>query len=49
MLDRMKQQTTALGCHRPVLDTAIDNLLGHRFYFRNGLLARGLRFSVPVP
>tara|TARA_R110002167_G_scaffold51710_2_gene149750 strand:- start:81 stop:524 length:444 start_codon:yes stop_codon:yes gene_type:complete len=48
MLDRMKQETKALGCQRLVLDTAIDNLLGHRFYFRNGLLARGFRFSMPI-
>jgi GNAT superfamily N-acetyltransferase len=30
---------------RLVLDTALDNVLAHRFYYRQGLLARALRFS----
>ena len=34
-----------LGCGRPVLDTALDNVLAHRFYYRQSLLARALRFS----
>jgi ribosomal protein S18 acetylase RimI-like enzyme len=33
------------GCARLVLDTALDNVLAHRFYYRQGLLARALRFS----
>ncbi len=33
------------GCSRLVLDTALDNVLAHRFYYRQGLLARALRFS----
>jgi len=33
------------GIARLVLDTALDNVLGHRFYYRQGLLARALRFS----
>jgi ribosomal protein S18 acetylase RimI-like enzyme len=33
------------GCTRLVLDTALDNVLAHRFYYRQGLLARALRFS----
>jgi GNAT superfamily N-acetyltransferase len=33
------------GIGRLVLDTAIDNALAHRFYYRQGLLARALRFS----
>jgi hypothetical protein len=28
-----------------VLDTPLTNVLGHRFYYRNGLLARALRFN----
>jgi hypothetical protein len=27
-----------------VLDTPLANVLGHRFYYRNGLLARSIRF-----
>jgi hypothetical protein len=28
-----------------VLDTGLDNVFAHRFYYRQGLLARALRFS----
>jgi hypothetical protein len=28
-----------------VLDTALDNVLAHRFYYRQRMLARALRFS----
>ena len=33
------------GITRLVLDTALDNVYAHRFYYRQGLLARALRFS----
>jgi GNAT superfamily N-acetyltransferase len=33
------------GIGRLVLDTALDNVFAHRFYYRQGLLARALRFS----
>jgi hypothetical protein len=29
-----------------VLDTPLSNVLGHRFYYRNGLLAGALRFGM---
>jgi len=32
-----------------LLDTALDNVRAHRFYYRQGLLARALRFSQPIP
>jgi GNAT superfamily N-acetyltransferase len=32
------------GCRRPALGTAPDSVLAHRFYYRQGLVARGLRF-----
>ena len=31
-----------------VLDTALSNSLGQRFYFRQGMLASGLRFRLPL-
>ncbi len=40
----LKDEAKRLGCTRLALDTALDNALGHRFYYRNGLLARALRF-----
>ncbi len=33
------------GIDRLVLDTALDNLFGQRFYFRYGMLPAALRFS----
>ena len=45
LLDAVAVEGRRLGCGRLVLDTALDNVLGHRFYYRQGLLARALRFS----
>ena len=36
------------GCEQLVLDTALSNSLAQRFYFRAGLLARGLHFSMEL-
>jgi len=44
----LKAEAARLGCARLALDTPLDNFLGHRFYFRNGLLARALRFYTQV-
>ena len=48
LLDRVSDECRRLHIPLLVLDTAIDNSLGQRFYFRYGMLARGLRFSMPV-
>lgn len=48
LLDQLKREGRDLGCAKLVLDTALDNVLGHRFYYRNGLLAQALRFNVPL-
>jgi ribosomal protein S18 acetylase RimI-like enzyme len=45
LLDVVAEEARKLGCDRLVLDTALDNVLAHRFYYRQGLLARALRFS----
>lgn len=49
---RLLDEVAAIGrrenCAALVLDTAIGNCLGQRFYFRYGLLARGLHFSMPL-
>jgi len=45
MLDGVAAIGRELGLKRLVLDTAIDNVFAHRFYYRQGLLARALRFS----
>jgi len=49
LLDGVREECRRHGVPTLVLDTAIDNSLGQRFYFRYGMLARGLRFSIPVP
>ena len=49
LLQAVAAEGRSRGCHRLVLDTALDNVLGHRFYYRNGLLPRALRFSKPLP
>jgi GNAT superfamily N-acetyltransferase len=48
LIARLKQDALALGCLKLVLDTPLSNALGHRFYFRQGLLATALRFSLPI-
>lgn len=45
LLDAVAAIGRDAGCAYLVLDTALDNVLGHRFYYRQGLLARALRFS----
>ena len=45
LLDAVAAEGRRLGIERLVLDTALDNVLAHRFYYRQGMLARALRFS----
>lgn len=45
LLDAAAAEGRRRGIERLVLDTAIDNVLAHRFYYRQGMLARALRFS----
>jgi ribosomal protein S18 acetylase RimI-like enzyme len=48
LMARLRQEAKALGCAKLVLDTPLSNSLGHRFYFRNGMLATSLRFNMPI-
>ena len=48
LLDGVGAEAKALGLTRLVLDTAIDNVLGQRFYFRYGMLPAALRFAMAV-
>jgi ribosomal protein S18 acetylase RimI-like enzyme len=45
LLDGVATEMRAAGLDCLVLDTAIDNLLGQRFYFRYGMLPTGLHFT----
>jgi len=38
----------AAGCEKVVLDTGLSNALAHRFYYRQGMLATALRFTLPL-
>jgi ribosomal protein S18 acetylase RimI-like enzyme len=45
LLDAVAAAARAQGLDRLVLDTALDNRLGQRFYFRYGMLPAALRFA----
>ncbi|MBN2680347.1 GNAT family N-acetyltransferase [Acidithiobacillus montserratensis] len=46
LIDALKAEAKVLGCCKLLLDAAMGNALGHRFYYRQGLLATALRFSM---
>jgi ribosomal protein S18 acetylase RimI-like enzyme len=48
LLDGVRAEARALGIAHLVLDTAIDNRLGQRFYFRYGMLPAALRFAMKL-
>jgi ribosomal protein S18 acetylase RimI-like enzyme len=48
LLDAVSAIGRDAGCAHLVLDTALDNVLAHRFYYRERMLARALRFSRPL-
>lgn len=45
LIEALREEAKLGGCAHLVLDTALANSLGQRFYFRQGLLSRGLHFS----
>jgi ribosomal protein S18 acetylase RimI-like enzyme len=45
LLDAVAVRARAEGIDRLTLDTALDNLLGQRFYFRYGMLPASVRFA----
>ncbi|KAB5626847.1 GNAT family N-acetyltransferase [Pseudomonas putida] len=45
LIDALREEARAQGCAHLVLDTALGNALGQRFYFRQGLLAKAMHFS----
>lgn len=48
LITRLKALGCSQGLDKLILDTPLSNVLGHRFYYREGLVARSLRFSVPL-
>ncbi|OAE10949.1 GCN5 family acetyltransferase [Pseudomonas simiae] len=45
LLERVREETRARGYRYLVLDTGLHMVLAQRFYFRQGLLPRGMHFS----
>ncbi|MEL6061045.1 MULTISPECIES: GNAT family N-acetyltransferase [unclassified Methylobacterium] len=48
LLERLVGLARADGCAKLLLDTPLTNVLGHRFYYREGLVAGALRFNRTV-
>ena len=48
LIEALREEAQRQGCAHLVLDTALANALGQRFYFRQGLLAKGMHFSQPL-
>jgi GNAT superfamily N-acetyltransferase len=48
LLQAARQQAITLRCKHFVLDTGLHMALAQRFYFRQGLLARGMHFVEPL-
>ena len=46
LLKAVGTEASARGLPHLVLDTALDNFLGQRFYFRFGMLPAALRFAM---
>ena len=44
LINYMRDEARRMGCANFVLDTALGNALGQRFYYRLGLLAIGMHF-----
>ena len=49
LLQAARQEAVALGRTHFILDTGLHMALAQRFYFRQGLLARGMHFVEPLP
>ncbi|RKO74615.1 GNAT family N-acetyltransferase [Pectobacterium parmentieri] len=48
LIEAMREEAQRQGCAHLVLDTALGNALAQRFYFRQGLLSKGLHFSLAL-
>ncbi|WP_419737093.1 GNAT family N-acetyltransferase [Pseudomonas sp. COR18] len=44
LLEAVRRHTRSLGCRYLVLDTGLHMPLAQRFYFRQGMLAKGMHF-----
>ncbi|WP_110654688.1 GNAT family N-acetyltransferase [Salinicola halimionae] len=44
LLTAVREEARSMACHHLVLDTGLGMALAQRFYFRQGLLSRGMHF-----
>lgn len=49
LIEAVRREAITGGHAHLVLDTALGNAFGQRFYYRQGLLARGLHFVEALP
>jgi GNAT superfamily N-acetyltransferase len=49
LLNKVREIARQACCAHFVLDTGLHMPLAQRFYFRNGLLAKGMHFVEPLP
>ena len=49
LLEAARRAAEDAGCAHLVLDTGLHMPLAQRFYFREGLLAKGMHFVQPLP
>jgi ribosomal protein S18 acetylase RimI-like enzyme len=48
LLEYVFREASLLGLNKVVLDTALNNALAQRFYFRQEMLATGLHFTISL-
>ncbi|PXW25675.1 GNAT family N-acetyltransferase [Paraburkholderia caballeronis] len=48
LLDAVRDEAVRADCAYLVLDTGLANAMAQRFYFRSGLLSKGLHFCQPI-
>lgn len=48
LLNWMEQEGLAQGCETMLLDAYVENFKAHRFYYRNGFIARGFHYLKPL-
>lgn len=48
LIAALREAAQREGCAQFVLDTGLGNALAQRFYYRQGLLARGMHFAQPL-
>jgi len=48
LLSAVMQEARLQACDHMILDSGLTNVLAHRFYYRQGLLAQALHFSLAL-